>query len=712
MNRLWILCLWLSFALDSSAQPPALHISPLSETNIVPVAAKVAVEGNRLYAASGYGLEVFDISDIEHYQSIGRTPTYGIAEYIAVKDSFAYVMEWDRGWSAFDVRDPRNIRQTFSRDNPNTLFQDIYIFGDLLYVCEWYSGVVIYSLEDPAQPVRIGFYRGTRLPMAFALDDSIAVALDATNDNLMIMSADFHNPVTYSTVRINEGYLDDVCIQDTLVAVAEGDAGIKIFGISDPTHPNLIAEIATPDWAGSVSFRDNFLLAGVDGAGLSIFNLDDPANPDPVYTEGDYYGPLQILFHNNNVFLAKYWGGWTAYDVTNLPEPERLAAYYPPPSIYSLAVYNRHIYLPRGSYGLAVIDASDPAQPREIATIDSNRYYRAVATDDGWLYTIDWIIDDSSYALSIWNLQEPENPEIINSILLNDYFGSLLTKDNLLVLLNSRGVSEIWDISERNDPTPLSSIQDMFARNGYIDSDRLYLCNGDGQASIYDISSPEFPSRIGIENGLDYAYGICARGNRMFVGDGDNGVIVFDVSNPENIRRIGSEVTGWCVNVTISDSLLFVCDHDHGFHVYDITNGVSPEMVGYIDTPGYAYNAVIIDCVAYIADYFDLTICRYEPENGVGGEKSITAGDFRLSSPFPNPANGMVRIEYEIPVGVAAVLKIVASDGREIYSRNLQSQGSTSGVIPLDITGLPAGNYFLRLESLVGISTERVLLVK
>ena len=66
-------------AVTGSAQPPAQNFETLSEILHSPEFNDIEVEGNRLYAATGYGLEVFDISNPQQPVSLGRQATDGIA---------------------------------------------------------------------------------------------------------------------------------------------------------------------------------------------------------------------------------------------------------------------------------------------------------------------------------------------------------------------------------------------------------------------------------------------------------------------------------------------------------------------------------------------------------------------------------------------------------------------------------------------------------
>jgi hypothetical protein len=72
-------------------------------------------------------------------------------------------------------------------------------------------------------------------------------------------------------------------------------------------------------------------------------------------------------------------------------------------------------------------------------------------------------------------------------------------------------------------------------------------------------------------------------------------------------------------------------------------------------------------------------------------------------------AGGRATMSYSLPAGAAARVRVFDAAGREVYSRSFVA--SRSGTTGLDVSGLAAGVYLLRLEA-DGLAASRKLVVQ
>ncbi len=57
------------------------------------------------------------------------------------------------------------------------------------------------------------------------------------------------------------------------------------------------------------------------------------------------------------------------------------------------------------------------------------------------------------------------------------------------------------------------------------------------------------------------------------------------------------------MDVAVSGTYAYVADGASGLQVIDITNPASPQIVGSVDTPGYAMGVAVSGTYAYVADW-------------------------------------------------------------------------------------------------------------
>src|SRR4051812_23707987 len=120
------------------------------------------LEGDRLYYLNQYrGLMVFDVSDVDHPQLLGRSPIYGSPVEMIVRDGIASVVvaDWygtmDDGTPFYgsivrgiDARDPANMKIT-GEALLGGWVRDTRVVGDVLYaVTEKYGYQDLYGGYD------------------------------------------------------------------------------------------------------------------------------------------------------------------------------------------------------------------------------------------------------------------------------------------------------------------------------------------------------------------------------------------------------------------------------------------------------------------------------------------------------------------------------------------------------------------------------------
>jgi hypothetical protein len=122
---------------------------------------------------------------------------------------------------------------------------------------------------------------------------------------------------------------------------------------------------------------------------------------------------------------------------------------------------------------------------------------------------------------------------------------------------------------------------------------RLYLCESTAGLSVWDVSQPDNPQRLGIIGNIGVARAVHVSANYAFVAAGrwlggiQGGLRVIDVSDPANMRLVnfvpeGNNPTDPLVRV---DNYLYMPIFDPAQYsiVFDISNPASPQFAGSLD---------------------------------------------------------------------------------------------------------------------------------
>ena len=82
-----------------------------------------------------------------------------------------------------------------------------------------------------------------------------------------------------SRLAYDTGYAQDVEVVGNYAYLADGDSGLQIIDISNPTNPTLKGNYDTPDYAYGVQVVGNYAYVADGDSGLQIIDISNPTNP-------------------------------------------------------------------------------------------------------------------------------------------------------------------------------------------------------------------------------------------------------------------------------------------------------------------------------------------------------------------------------------------------------------------------------------------------
>jgi hypothetical protein len=78
----------------------------------------------------------------------------------------------------------------------------------------------------------------------------------------------------------------------------------------------------------------------------------------------------------------------------------------------------------------------------------------------------------------------------------------------------------------------------------------------------------------------------------------------------------------------------------------------------------------------------------------------------------PNPSFSRSEIKYQISKSKSVLLKIMDICGSEVCTLLNEDQSPGEYVVPFDVSWLPAGIYFLRLQAGETVATEKMVVMR
>ncbi len=290
---------------------------------------------------------------------------------------------------------------------------DVAVTNDLVYVAQGSDGVGVLSVSDPDAPVMLGGYNTSGDACAVRLAGNLAYVADGYS-GLEILS--LTNPIwpvklgNYNT----PGYAQDVCLAGHLACIADSTSGLQIVDVSNPVQPILVGSfLITNMSATSVQVSGDRAYVGC-ATGLQILDISNPAQPVLLGITSNDASGIDVV--GNLALTAGSSSGLNIFDISNPTAPILIGSYFPPYSAnppigplpfppilpyssgYDVRAADNLAYMAFGTYGLLVMDVSNPSVPACVASftttgsaqrvsVAGNRAY--VAMGDGGLQIID-----------------------------------------------------------------------------------------------------------------------------------------------------------------------------------------------------------------------------------------------------------------------------------------------------------------------------------
>ncbi len=350
---------------------------------------------------------------------------------------------------------------------------------------------------------------------------------------------------------------------------------------------------------------------------LASFHFSAHADSLNVRTVGVYDTPglsQKIVVTNNHAFIADDSWGLRIINVTNPAAPYEVGYYN---SVYACDIFvlDSFAYIASGTSGLTIINISDYASPYLAGFYNTPGDAKGLTVSGNYAYVADY-----NYGLRIINITDPSAPFEVG------YY----------------------------DP------QGYTCDVAVIDS-YAYLADGDSglrKVNISDKSNPYLTNWTWMPLANDYALSLAISGDFVYLAWGHEGLheIRKDSLNASYIFPTYNSR-----DVALNDKFVYVADGEHGLKVLDIS---THQTIGYYDTPGIGYGVTYSDSLIFMADGSSgLRILQgYGPAGVEVGQESQS--EHKIGSLQLRVAGN--KISYQLPQGGFASLKIYNLLGQEI----------------------------------------------
>ena len=496
-------------------------------------------------------------------------------------------------------------------------------------------GFEIFSLTEPAKPVRIGEIATPGRAQSVVVDGDTTYVADGAAGVHVI---DITVPTDPRVIKTLGGFIDarKVQIADGNLYVLDRERGMLVYdqkivhSVQTPRPRRFFRPGGTPI---NVVIHNETVYLSDDRHGLYILEPSPFGNFDFRGLVPIFAAAYEIQEKANAAYAYIASGNLTLVDITNRQNPETDFRLNTPGLATSIQLRNNIVYLTDQQSGLHIMDVRNPRQPQRIASqptfgnatdIVIREPLAYIADGKGGIQTIDvsaaeapaWLhrhaFGGTVYGLDIVETAEGERTVYVaNGVggmhtleFTTPYHGTLTRRLSLptdtLAFDNQFGAASCTKIRVRNGhgfvaaetgmfvvdlaantivthiPTA-APVSDIALHGGYA-----YLCAE--SLIVVDSRAPQ-QSRILSERdvpGSAYRIGIDASSpSHAYVAALEGGLHIFDITAPAVLRPAGSYTTqGNATGVTLADERAYVLDSGVGVVVLDVSEPDAPKSHG------------------------------------------------------------------------------------------------------------------------------------
>ena len=529
------------------------------------------------YVGATGGLLVLDISNRSAPEMVDFIDSPGGTAYVEADDDFAVITNTWNGIQIFNVSKP---------DTPILLKKlDLFFVSNLILDNGFLIVQTSPTIEWETCTIQI-------------------FELNNLSNNAIVW--EFNSPVGYKMPIAIDG--EHLFIFDNKSVDSSDQYKFIVVDISQPANPEILGSLLYYDVPREMVVTEGFAHMIDSDASYHIIDVNDPTTPKNIgHYQGSLYlhNPLNLQVYGNYSYVVGYVSGITIMDISDPHEPhfEDFVSLNTD-KFRSIIYHEEYIYIPDGSDGLRIIDATEPLDLKEIGgyrlisgpgriqQLDSNLYILETYRGQQHL-----LILDPSQRNGDW---------IINDIPLpNDDSSFLVTGD--LCYIYSGDHLQILDISIPNSVIQLSQFPEddsWYHRSSSeveridgphfsdysAESDRIALKNNlllvttSWEVFLLNVSDPTSPYQVARLPIRGAPHSTTINGNLVFLGYGANITDIIDISSPTDPQlRQTIHFTGEMVGMSVLDGYLYIATNDlekpeHG-HVklYDINDIDDPK---------------------------------------------------------------------------------------------------------------------------------------
>lgn len=287
--------------------------------------------------------------------------------------------------------------------------------------------------------------------------------------------------------RKTTGYPHDIVVENNYAYVADGEAGVAVYDVSEPRAPVFLGSLMDSlNVAWGVAVKESLVFVAYGYKELLIVNA---RNPESLKTVGalEYLQPAYgygVATQDTWVYIAA-GAQFVAVNVSDPHYPNVRLQYYYPRDCRDVVLDRNRAFLACGQLGV-VCWRIDTFPPSPIGSMDTPGNARAVGVKGDLLF-----VADGRNGLLVTDVSDPQNMRVLGSIKLDGYAGSIFVDDTLVLVACGAGGVAIVNCALPETPHLVAQVHTPYAYAAAATEDRRYYLICDRDLGIVTVRKEE-----------------------------------------------------------------------------------------------------------------------------------------------------------------------------------------------------------------------------
>ncbi len=535
----------------------------------------LAVAQGHAYLANGTtGLTVVDISQPQTPRWLGSVNHIGASLELSYDDGYIALHNDRSEITLIDVRNPKALKIVavhhagqasnaialaqkqvlsgtdtgievidFSAPVPNVVniganfggSRRAVIRDHILYVADWFSGLHLYDITEPASPRHLAAYHTqgsakgvlVRGNYAFVADDDHGVQIiDVSNPKQLRKISEVATPGLAYTMKLDGDYL----------YLADHRGGFHIISVADIAHPAIIGSVPTAGKAWAVEVVNGLAYVAADNAGLLVFDVSNPQQPRQIAAYDLGGAAEDVVIRDHLAYVASFDNGLYIFDITQPAQPREIGHLTTPGNARGIELDGNIAYVADWVSGVQVVDIANPAQPALIGAYDTIGWSWGVRVQDHYAYVLDWW-----GGIAVLDVSDPAAPALAGAYHTRGLTRDVTVKNSYAYVADGKNGLQIFDVKNPQNPIWMTGV-DMAgdAKSVWLENNTAYLATGEGGLVVVDVGNPFEPRQL--KQYALHADLVRAQGNLVYAADQQHGVAIVDTVTGQQTSWYAAEI--------------------------------------------------------------------------------------------------------------------------------------------------------------------------